>query len=74
MTYETCHECAVALVNGDMTSLEYSHCSDVMDRIVATMEVMPLVTLVEEHEAAGYFECYVCGEVCLGTVAKFKEV
>lgn len=72
MTFETCHTCAVAIVNDDLSGLEYSHWGEEMDRIVASIESMGLVTMIKEERAGGYFECFVCDEVCIGEMATFE--
>ena len=74
MSYNTCNACAVALVNGDMSALEYSNGIEDMARIEASIEAMGLVTLVDTKDTGGYFECFVCGEICLGKMAIFGEV
>lgn len=74
MNYNTCNACAVALVNGDLSVLEYSNGIEDMDRIVASIESLGLVTLVKTEDHGGYFYCYVCDDVCLGEMSTFEEV
>lgn len=74
MTFETCHHCAVALVNDDLSGLEYSNGIEDMARIEASIESMGMVTMIKEERAGGYFECYVCSEICLGDMATFENV
>lgn len=74
MKYQTCDHCAVALANGDLSGLEYFYGIEDMNSIVASIESMGLVTLVDTKDTGGYFECFVCSEVCLGQMAIFEEV
>ena len=74
MRYETCHTCAVAIVNDDLSGLEDHFWGDDMDRIVASIESMGLVTLVNTERSAGYFSCYVCDQICLGEMSTFEQV
>lgn len=73
MKFNTCHTCAVAVVNDDLSGLDYSHDAEDMDLIVASIESMGWVTMTKEEDNGGYFECYVCSEVCLGTMATFES-
>ena len=72
MNYNTCDHCAVALVNGDLSGLEYFYGVEDMARIVASIESMGLVTLAETIDTGCYFDCYVCDEVCLGNMYTFE--
>ena len=72
MNFHTCDHCAVALVNGDLSGLEYFYGVEKMDRIVASIESMGLVTLVETIDLGSYFECFVCDETCLGEMSTFE--
>lgn len=74
MTYNTCDYCAVALVNGDLSGLEFFYGVEDMARIEASIESMGLVTLVETIDTGCYFDCYVCGETCLGEISTFEEM
>lgn len=74
MIFETCNTCAIALVNCDMSGLEYSHGIEDMDRIVASIESMGLVTMTKAEANSGYFECFVCGQICLGDKSFFERV
>ena len=74
MSYNTCDYCAVALENGDLTGLEFFYDDEKMAQIEASIESMGLVTLVETIDPGYYFDCYVCGETCLGEISTFEEV
>lgn len=74
MTFNTCHTCAVAVVNDDLSGLEYSHWGEEMDLIVASIEAMGWVTLTKTVDRGWYFDCFVCSEVCLGEMATFERV
>lgn len=74
MTYQTCDHCAVALVNGDLSALEDSNSIEDMASIVASIEAMGLVALVDTKDPRSYFECFVCSEVCLGDMSTFEQV
>ena len=74
MNFQTCDYCAVALENGDLTGLEYFYGVEDMNSIVASIESMGLVTLVDTKDTGGYFECFVCSEACLGKTYIFEEV
>lgn len=74
MTYNTCNACAVALENCDLSGLEYSNGIEDMNRIVASIESMGLVTLVDTKDTGGYFDCFVCSEICLGKMFIFEQV
>jgi len=74
MTYQTCDYCAVALVNGDLSGLDYFYGVEDMARIEASIEAMGLVTLVDTKDTGRYFDCFVCGETCLGDMSTFEEV
>lgn len=68
--FYTCHGCAVALVNGDLSALEDSNDAA---RIVASIESMGLVTMTETIDPGWHFDCYVCDEVCLGEMVTFEH-
>lgn len=74
MSYNTCNACAVALVNGDLSALEYSNGIEDMARIEASIEAIGLVTLVKTEDPGSYFECFICDDVCLGNMSTFAEV
>ena len=74
MTFETCDHCAAALVNGDLSGLEFFYEDEDMARIEASIEAMGLVTLTETLDLGSYFECFVCDEVCLGKMSTFERV
>ena len=74
MIFNTCDYCAVALVNGDLSGLEFFYGVEDMARIVASIESMGLVTLVETKDLGSYFGCFVCGETCLGEMSTFEEM
>lgn len=74
MTFYTCHTCAVAVVNDDLSGLEYSNGIEEMDLIVASIEAMGLVTMTKKENNGGYFDCFVCSEVCLGEMATFERI
>ena len=72
MRFETCHTCAVAIVNDDLSGLENNFWGDEMDQVVASIISMGLVTMTSKERSAGYFSCYVCDQVCLGEMATFE--
>ena len=72
MTFNTCDHCAVAIENGDLSGLESFYGIEDMARIVASIESMGLVTLVETIDPGFYFECFVCDETCLGEMSTFE--
>lgn len=74
MNFETCHGCAVALVNCDLSGLEDNNGAEDMARIVASIESMGLVTMIREEYAGRYFECFICGQNCIGEMATFERV
>ncbi len=74
MTYNTCDHCAVALVNGDLTGLEFFYGVEDVARIEDRIESMGLVTLTETLDPGYYFDCFVCEEVCLGEISTFEEM
>ena len=74
MSYNTCGHCAVAIENGDLSGLESFYGIEDMARIVASIESMGLVTLVETIDPGLYFECFVCDETCLGEMFTFEEM
>ena len=73
MNYNTCGHCAVAIENGDLSGLESFYGVEDMARIVASIESMGLVTLVETIDPGFYFECFVCDETCLGEIFTFES-
>lgn len=74
MRFETCHSCAVAIVNDDLSGLENHFWGDEMDQVVASIISMGLVTMTNTERSAGYFPCYVCDQVCLGEMSTFETV
>ena len=73
MTFNTCGHCAVAIENGDLSGLESFYGIEDMARIVASIESMGWVTLVETIDPGFYFECFVCDETCLGEIFTFES-
>ena len=73
MTFNTCDHCAVAIENGDLSGLESFYGIEDMARIVASIESMGWVTLVETIDPGFYFECFVCDETCLGEMFIFES-
>lgn len=73
MIFYACHDCAVAVVNDDLSGLEYSNDADDMDRIVASIEAMGLVTLDKTVDYGWYFDCFICDEVCNGEMNIFER-
>ena len=74
MTFNTCSHCAVALVNGDLSGLEYFYDDEKMAQIEASIESMGLVTMTEALDPGYYFDCFVCDEVCLGEMSTFEPM
>lgn len=74
MTFETCDYCAVALVNGDLSGLEFFYGDEKMASIEASIEAMGLVALTETLDLGSYFECFVCDEVCIGEMSTFERI
>ena len=72
MKYQTCGHCAVAIENGDLSGLESFYGVEDMARIVASIESMGLVTMIESIDPGWYFDCFVCSEVCLGEIFIFE--
>ena len=72
MIYQVCSHCAVALVNGDMTGLEF--CQKDLERIEEQIESMGLVTMTETIDPGWFFDCYVCEENCSGEICTFEPV
>ena len=72
MIFNTCDHCAVAIENGDLSGLESFYRVEDMARIVASIESMGLVTMIESIDTGCYFDCYVCDEVCLGEMFIFE--
>lgn len=64
-TFNTCHNCAVVIVNGDDSV--WSDWSD-EDKASASaaIEVIGMYDSYEAEDSGGYFDCFVCSEVCLG--------
>ena len=74
MMYQVCSHCAVALVNGDMTGLEFFYGVEDMARIEERIESMGLVTMTETIDPGWFFDCYVCEENCTGEICTFEPV
>ena len=74
MNFYTCHACAVALVNGDLSALEDSNGVEDMARIEASIDAMGLVALSKTVDHGWYFDCFVCDEVCSGAMSIFESV
>ena len=72
MKYQTCGHCAVAIENGDLSGLGSFYGIEDMARIVASIESMGLVTMIESIDPGWYFDCFVCSEVCLGEMFIFE--
>ena len=72
MKYQTCGHCAVAIENGDLSGLESFYGIEDMARIVASIESMGLVTMIESIDPGWYFDCFVCSEICLGEMFIFE--
>lgn len=72
MMYQVCSHCAAALVNGDMTGLEF--CQKDLDRIEERIESMGLVTMTESVDPGRFFDCYLCEENCTGEIYLFEPV
>lgn len=74
MAYQVCSHCAAVLVNGDLTSLEFSFGAEDMARIEARIESMGLVTMTETVDPGWWFDCDLCEETCLGEICTFERV
>lgn len=74
MNFNTCDHCAVALVNGDLSGLEYFYGIEEMARIEASIESMGWVVMTETVDLGHYFTCFVCDEICLGEMSTFEQV
>ena len=72
MRYQTCGHCAVAIENGDLSGLKSFYGIEDMARIVASIESMGLVTMIESIDPGWYFDCFVCSEICLGEIFIFE--
>lgn len=69
--FTTCTTCAVVVVNGDDSVWDHmTH-----DQRTSAVAALEAIGMYEEHTVghAGYFECFVCDEIHVGTRHTFAS-
>ena len=64
-TFNTCHSCAVVIVNGDDSAWEDWSEEDKSSALSA-IEYIGMYDSYDVEDSGRYFDCFVCDEVCLG--------
>lgn len=62
ITYDVCDECCAAIVNADLSSYDVD-----AERVERFCDDRGMLAHAGETDYAGYWECDVCQQVCIGT-------
>jgi hypothetical protein len=63
MNYNACDSCTAAIVNDDYSGMD----EDTATTVTATVEAVGIVCEAGEFDPPGYWDCYFCDEVQIGT-------